>query len=65
MGVGGAMSRYTDGDYTLILEKKGKLYHGGQLAFFGDTHLAIAMFVRHSTNVKMNIKLKKRISTGE
>jgi len=59
------MSEYADGDYLLVLEKKGRVYYKDQLSFIGDAHLAISMFIRHSTNVEMNIKLKKRISKGE
>ena len=58
------MSEYADGDYLLVLEKKGRVYYKDQLSFIGDTHLAISMFIRHSTNVEMNVKLKKRINTG-
>ena len=58
------MSEYADGDYLLVIEKKGKLYHKGQLSFFGDSHLAISIFIKHSENIDLNIKLKKRISTG-
>tara|TARA_R110000751_G_scaffold37153_3_gene90288 strand:+ start:3565 stop:3756 length:192 start_codon:yes stop_codon:yes gene_type:complete len=59
------MSEYSDGNYLLVLDKKGKVYYKDQLSFIGDTHLAISMFIRHSTNVDLNIKLKKRISKGE
>ena len=58
------MSEYADGDYLLALEKRGKVYYKDQLSFVGDPHLAISMFIRHSTNVEMNVKLKKRINTG-
>ena len=58
------MSEYSDGDYLLVIEKKGKLYHKDQLAFLGDSHLAISIFIKHSKNIDLNIKLKKRISTG-
>jgi|TARA_R110000824_G_scaffold133804_4_gene296657 hypothetical protein len=58
------MSEYADGDYLLVLEKRGKVYYKDQLSFVGDPHLAISMFIRHSTNVEMNVKLKKRINTG-
>ena len=33
------------------------------LAFVGDTHIAISMFLRNSTNVDINLKLKKRIGS--
>jgi hypothetical protein len=59
------MSEYADGDYLLVLEKKGRVYYKDQLSFVGDPHLAISMFIRHSTNVEMNVKLKKMISKGE
>jgi hypothetical protein len=58
------MSEYADGDYLLVIDKKGKLYYKGQLSFFGDSHLAISIFIKHSENIDLNIKLKKRISTG-
>ena len=58
------MSEYADGDYLLVIDKKGKVYHKDQLAFIGDSHLAISIFIKHSENVDLNIKLKKRISTG-
>ena len=58
------MSEYSDGDYKLILEKKGRVYYKDHLAFLGDTHLAISIFIKHSENIDLNIKLKKRISIG-
>ena len=58
------MSVYTSGDYRLELDKKGRLYYKEMLAFFGDTHLAISMFIRNSTDIDINIKLKKRINMG-
>ena len=58
------MSEYADGDYLLVIDKKGKVYHKDQLAFIGDSHLAISIFIKHSENVDLNIKLKKRISIG-
>jgi len=58
------MSVYTSGDYRLELDKKGRLYYKEMLAFFGDTHLAISMFVRNSTDIDLNLKLKKRINIG-
>jgi hypothetical protein len=58
------MSEYADGDYLLVIDKKGRLYYKEQLSFFGDSHLAISLFIKHSKNVDLNIKLKKRISTG-
>lgn len=59
------MSEYESGDYRLELDKKGRVYYKDMLSFIGDTHLAISMFVRNSTDVDLNIKLKKRIDTGE
>jgi len=35
------------------------------LAFIGDTHLAISMFIRNSTDININLKLKKRLIKGE
>ena len=58
------MSEYADGDYLLVIDKKGKLYYKEQLSFLGDSHLAISLFIKHSENVDLNIKLKKRINTG-
>jgi len=55
---------YEDGDYKIELERKGKVYHKDQLAFVGDTHLAISMFLRHSKNIEANLKLKRRIRKG-
>ena len=55
---------YEDGDYKIELDRKGKVYHKDQLAFIGDTHLAISMFLRHSKNIEANIKLKRRIRKG-
>jgi len=55
---------YEDGDYKIELERKGKVYHKDQLAFVGDTHLAISMFLRHSTDTDINLKLKRRIRKG-
>ena len=57
------MSVYASGDYRLELDKKGKVYHKEMLAFIGDTHLAISMFIRNSTDI--NLKLKKRLIKGE
>ena len=57
------MSVYEDGDYRLELDKKGKVYYKDMLAFVGDTHIAISMFLRNSTNVDINLKLKKRIGS--
>ena len=57
------MSVYEDGDYRLDLDKKGKVYFKDMLAFVGDTHIAISMFLRNSTNVGINLKLKKRIGS--
>ena len=58
------MSVYTSGDYRLELDKKGRLYYKEMLAFFGDTHLAISMFIRNSTDIDLNLKLRKRINIG-
>jgi len=58
------MSVYTSGDYRLELDKQGRLYYKEMLAFFGDTHLAISMFIRNSTDIDINIKLRKRINIG-
>ena len=58
------MSVYTCGDYRLELDKQGRLYYKEMLAFFGDTHLAISMFIRNSTDIDINLKLKKRINIG-
>ena len=58
------MTVYEDGDYRLELNRKGKVYHKEKLCFIGDTHLAISMFIRHSTNIKINMKLKRRIKEG-
>ena len=59
------MSVYASGDYRLELDKKGKVYHKEMLAFVGDTHLAISMFIRNSTDININLKLKKRLIKGE
>ena len=59
------MTVYEDGDYRLELDRKGKVYHKEQLYFIGDTHLAISMFVKHSTNMKINTKLKRRIKEND
>jgi hypothetical protein len=56
------MSVYENGDYRIELDKKGKVYYKETLAFIGDTHLAISMFLRNSDDVEINLKLKKRIS---
>jgi hypothetical protein len=58
------MSEYADGDYLLVIDKKGKLYYKEQLSFLGDSHVAISIFIKHSKNIDLNIKLKKRISIG-
>ena len=58
------MSEYSDGDYLLVIDKKGKLYYKEQLSFLGDSHVAISIFIKHSENIDLNIKLKKRISIG-
>jgi len=58
------MSIYQDGNYKLELNKKGRVYYKDQLSFIGDVHLAIAMFIRHCQNIDINIKLKKRITSG-
>ena len=58
------MSVYTSGDYRLELDKKGRLYYKEMLSFFGDTHLAISMFIKNSTDIDLNLKLKKRINIG-
>ena len=58
------MTVYEDGDYRIELDKKGRVYHKNQLYFVGDTHLAISMFIRHSTDIKINMKLKRRIKEG-
>jgi hypothetical protein len=58
------MSVYTSGDYRLELDKQGRLYYKEMLTFFGDTHLAISMFIRNSTDIDLNLKLKKRINIG-
>jgi len=58
------MTVYEDGDYRIELDRKGKVYHKNQLYFVGDTHLAISMFIRHSTDIKINMKLKRRIKEG-
>jgi hypothetical protein len=58
------MSVFEDGDYRLELDKRGKVYYKNKLAFVGDTHIAISMFLRNSTNVSINLKLKKRIGKG-
>lgn len=56
------MSVYENGDYRIELDKKGRVYYKEMLAFIGDTHLAISMFLRNSDDVDLNLKLKKRIS---
>jgi hypothetical protein len=56
------MSVYENGDYRIELDKKGRVYYKETLAFIGDTHLAISMFLRNSDDVEINLKLKKRIS---
>ena len=58
------MSVYESGDYRLELDKKGRVYYKEMLAFFGDTHLAISMFIKNSTDVNINLKLRKRINIG-
>jgi hypothetical protein len=58
------MSVYTSGDYRLELDKQGRLYYKEMLTFFGDTHLAISMFIRNSTDIDLNLKLRKRINIG-
>jgi hypothetical protein len=58
------MSVYTSGDYRLELDKQGRVYHKEMLAFFGDTHLAISMFIKNSTDIDLNLKLRKRINIG-
>ena len=58
------MSVYEDGDYRLELDKKGKVYYKDMLAFVGDTHIAMSMFLKKSTNIDINLKLKKRIGKG-
>jgi hypothetical protein len=58
------MSEYADGDYLLVIDKRGRLYYKEQLSFLGDSHVAISIFLKHSKNIDLNIKLKKRISTG-
>ena len=56
---------YKDGDYKIeLLDRKGKVYHKNHLGFIGDTHIAISIFLRHSTNVDINLKLKRRIRKG-
>ena len=54
------MSVYRSGDYRLELDKQGRLYYKEMLAFFGDTHLAISMFIRNSTDIDLNLKLKEK-----
>lgn len=56
---------YESKNYRIeLLDRKGKVYHKNQLAFIGDTHLAISMFLRHSNNIEANLKLKRRINKG-
>lgn len=58
------MSIYEDNGFRLELDKKGRLYYKDILLFFGDTHLAISMFIKNSLNADLNVKLKKRINKG-
>jgi hypothetical protein len=58
------MSIYEDREFRLELDRKGKLYYRDMLLFFGDTHLAISMFIRNSLDADLNVKLKKRINKG-
>jgi len=58
------MSIYEDREFRLELDKKGRLYYKDMLLFFGDTHLAISMFIKNSLNADLNVKLKKRINKG-
>jgi len=59
------MSVYEDREFRLELDKKGKLYYKDILLFFGDTHIAMSMFIKNSLNADLNLKLKKRIGKGE
>ena len=58
------MSVYEDKDYRIELDRKGKVYYKDILLFMGDTHIAIAIFIRNSLNADLNVKLKKRIGKG-
>ena len=58
------MSIYEDNGFKLKLDRKGRLYYKDILLFFGDTHLAISMFIKNSLNADLNVKLKKRINKG-
>jgi len=56
------MTVYEDGNYRIELDRKGRVYHKNHLLFIGDTHLAISMFLRNSSNLEANLKLKRRMS---
>lgn len=56
------MTVYEDGNYRIELDRRGRVYYKNQLLFIGDTHLAISMFLKNSSNLKANIKLKRRMS---
>jgi len=55
------MSIYEDNEFRLELDRKGRLYYKNVLLFFGDTHIAMSMFIKNSLNADLNVKLKKRI----
>jgi len=56
---------YESKDYKIeLLDRKGKVYYKNKLGFIGDTRIAISMFLRHSTDTDINLKLKRRIRKG-
>ncbi len=56
------MTVYEDGKFRIELDRRGRVYHKNQLLFIGDTHIAISMFLRNSSNLEANLKLKRRMS---